>query len=285
MVFAYLNVIQLRAHLAGRCTLCRMPLQRYEELGDDRSPSSVKSALRTVQLLECLADRSGRPARLRELADDLGAPRSSVHALLRTLIASGWVRADPTGTLYTLGLRALLVGSSFLEADPYVRAARPVLADLCDELGETIHLARIDGTSMVYLITQESGRPTRRISRVGRSLPAHTTSLGKSVLAARGEVPRGPLEALTEHSITDPAAVSAELRLIRERGYATDNQENTPGTFCVGVALGYTSPVTDAISCSLPLAHHTPEREEQIVAALQRARVKLEESAPLQGTF
>lgn len=260
----------------------RMAIQHIEEPGG--SPS-VKSALRTVQLLECLAERSGRPARLRELSDDLGAPRSSVHALLRTLTTSGWVRTDPTGTLYTLGLRALLVGAAFLEADPYVRAARPVLADLRDQLGETIHLARLDGDRMVYLITQESSHVARRISRVGRWLPTHTTSLGKAVLAARGEEPIGTLDRLTDHTITDPTALAADLRLTRERGYSVDDEENTAGTFCIGVPLSYTSPVTDAISCSLPTATRTPEREQQISGALQRARVKLEESAPLQGSF
>jgi DNA-binding IclR family transcriptional regulator len=254
------------------------------EPGEERSPS-VKSALRAVQLLEVLADRGGLPARLRELADDLGAPRSSVHALLRTLTASGWVRTDATGTLYTLGIRALLVGASFLEADPYVRAARPVLADLRDELGETVHLARLDNDRVVYLITQESGRERRRISRVGRWLPAHATSLGKAILADRGTTPAGPLERLTEKTITDPAVLAAELQQIRGRGYATDDEEGTPGLKCVGVPLRYTSPVTDAISCSVPLDRMTPERQEEVIGALTRAAHQLEESAPLQGTF
>ena len=261
-----------------------MSTQHIEDVGEDRSPP-VKSALRTVRLLEVLAERNGVPARLRELSDDLDAPRSSVHALLRTLTASGWVRTDSAGSLYTLGLRALLVGASFLEADPYVRAARPVLANLRDELGETIHLARLDGGRMVYLITHDSGQTARRISRVGRWLPAHATSLGKAVLAARGVEPARPLEALTEKTITDPVALAADLTLTRDRGYSIDDEENTRGTYCVGVALGYTSPVTDAISCSMPPSHYTPQREAEIFAALDLARIKIEESAPLQGTF
>ena len=255
-----------------------------EESNEDRSPS-VKSALRAVQVLEVLAERAGVPARLREIADGLDAPRSSVHALLRTLTASGWVRADATGTLYTLGLRALLVGASFLEADPYVRIARPVLADLRDELGETVHLARIDADRVVYLITQESGRETRRVSRVGRWLPAYCTSLGKAVLAARGEHPSGPFEALTAKTITDPAVLREQLKRTRERGYAIDDEEGTEGLHCIGVALNYTNPVTDAISCSVPVSRLTPELEARIVATLTRAARQLEDTAPLQGTF
>lgn len=250
----------------------------------ERSPG-VKSALRAVRLLELLADRGGVPARLRDLADDLDAPRSSVHALLRTLTDSGWVRTDASGTLYALGLRALLVGNSFLEVDPYVRAVRPVLADLCDELHETVHLGRIDGDRIVYLITQDFTREARKISRVGGWLPAHATSLGKAILAARQIEPTGPLERLTDHTITDPVELAADLALIRERDYSFDDEEGTPGLRCLGVALRYTDPVTDAISCSVPLDRLTPERREQTIAALQRARLKIEESAPLQGTF
>lgn len=255
-----------------------------EESGDDRSPA-VKSALRAVQLLEALAVRAGVPARLRELADDLDAPRSSVHALLRTMTSAGWVRTDATGTLYTLGIRALLVGAAFLEADSYVRLVRPVLADLRDELNETVHLARMDGDHIVYLITQESGREPRRISRVGRWLPASVTSLGKAIYAARGQQPSEPLAALTEKSITDPAAMAADLQATRERGYAIDEQEGTRGLRCVGVALRYNNPVMDAISCSVPIERMTAERLEQIASALTRAARQLEDSAPVQGTL
>ena len=72
----------------------------------------MKSAARTVELLELLAARGDRPARLQELADELGVPRSSMYALLQTLISRGWVRTDLTGSLYGIGIHALLTGTS-----------------------------------------------------------------------------------------------------------------------------------------------------------------------------
>lgn len=251
---------------------------------DPRS-ASVKSAVRTLEVLEFLASRAGVPARLVDVAEELGAPRSSTHALLRTLTASGWVRTDPTGTMYALGLRCLLVGTSILDTDPYVRAARPVLADLREELHETVHLARMDGDRVVYLATYESGRDTRRLARVGRWLPATSTSLGKALLAQRREVPPGPYQALTEHTITAPEALATDLTLTRDRGYAVDDQENTVGLRCVGVALRYTHPVSDAISCSVPLERIPAERVEEIAAAMFAARERIEESAPVQGVI
>ena len=251
---------------------------------ETRGSGAVKSAARTIEVLELLAARSGAPARLTELADQLDAPRSSVHALLRTLAASGWVRTDPAGTLYSLGLRPLLVGTSMLDTDPYLRVARPVLGALRDQLKETVHLARLDGDQVVYLITQESGREPRRISRVGRALPAHATSLGKAVLAARHELPGAGLTALTEHTLTSPEALAADLELTASRGYAIDDEENIPGLRCIGVALRYTRPIQDAISCSVPIERMSPEHQEEIVEAMLRARTQIEEIAPVQGT-
>ena len=151
----------------------------------DISVRKVKSAVRTVELLEFLAARYDDPARLREISDALGMPRSSAHALLRTLVSQGWVRSDTTGILYGIGIRALLVGTSYLDSDPYLPLITPFLEDLRAELDETFHLGRLDGTDIVYLATRESKQYRRRSNRVGRRLPAYATSLGKALLAER----------------------------------------------------------------------------------------------------
>ncbi len=151
----------------------------------DLSVRKVKSAVRTVELLEYLAARHDNPARLREISEALDMPRSSAHALLRTLIAQGWVRSDASGTLYGIGIRALLVGTSYLDSDPYLPLITPFLDDLRQELDETFHLGRLDGTDIVYLATRESKQYMRRPDRVGRRLPAYATALGKALLADR----------------------------------------------------------------------------------------------------
>lgn len=243
--------------------------------------STVRSAQRALDIIEALAARAGTPTRLRDVAAQLGIPRSSAHALLRTMVAKGWVRTDATGTLYSLGLEALVVGTRFLDADPYVRAAGPILSDLRDTLQETIHLARLDGNSVVYLATFESGREIRKVSRVGRRLPAASTSLGKALLAERGDQPAGPFEAITSRTLITPEALADDLKATRERGYAIDREENTLGLICVGVALPYTTPVVDAISCSMPSSRAGEERIAQVASALQAARMNLVDAVPL----
>jgi DNA-binding IclR family transcriptional regulator len=245
-----------------------------EEPTPDLAVRKVKSAVRTVELLEYLAARPDSPARLREISNALEMPRSSAHALLRTLLAQGWVRSDATGTLYGIGVRALLVGTSYLDSDPYLPLITPFLDDLRNELDETFHVARLDGTDVVYLATRESKQYTRTASRVGRRLPAYTTALGKALLAERfgtdrdEHVPAG-LKPLTAKTIVDRAVLDEVLEDVRVRGYATDDEENTLGLRCFAVALRYCRPAQDAISASVPVGRLTPEREREIVDALR----------------
>ncbi|OIJ64720.1 IclR family transcriptional regulator [Streptomyces mangrovisoli] len=242
----------------------------------------VKSAARTVELLELLAARGDRPARLQELADELAVPRSSMYALLQTLIAHGWVRTDVTGSLYGIGIHALLTGTSYLDSDPRVRIARPHLDEASEALGETIHLGRLDGRDVAYLATRESHAYLRTISRVGRRLPAHAGALGKALLAERpdAELPEGPFEALTPNTRTGRQALAADLTEVRERGWSVDREESVLGIVGFGFALRYDSPARDAISCSVPVARLTPAHEERIVAVMHETRARIEATAP-----
>jgi DNA-binding IclR family transcriptional regulator len=243
----------------------------------------VKSAARTVDVLEVLGTLEGQAISLRELAERLDVPRSSLYALLQTLVNRGWVRTDVTGSRYAIGVRALLVGTAYIDGDPRLGVTKPHLDALAGELGETVHFARLDGAAIVYLATCESQHYLRPFSRVGRRLPAHATSLGKAILAERPDADVEklvPADAprLTEHTLDRPGLL-ADLAVVRERGYAVDDEEGTLGLRCFGVALRYGSPVTDAISCSVPIARLTPEGERRIIGALARTREAVERAA------
>jgi DNA-binding IclR family transcriptional regulator len=257
------------------------PEETGERVGGVRE---VKSAARTLELLELLAARRNRPARLRELSEALGMPRSSCYAVLRTLTKYGWVRTDPSGTLYGIGIRALLAGTTYLDTDPYVRIAKAVLDRLGEQLDETFHLGRLSGVDVVYLVTRESGQYLRAHSRVGRRLPAYSTALGKALLAELSgaeleEHLPAELVPLTSYTITDRVALVADLAVGRAQGYSVDREENTAGVQCFAVPLRYGEPAGDAISCSVPLARLTPAREADIVSALSRARDQIEHEA------
>ncbi|MGS2587764.1 IclR family transcriptional regulator [Streptomyces hebeiensis] len=252
-----------------------------ESAGVTGGVREVKSAARTVQLLEVLANSSSEHVRLRELAEQIDVPRSSLYALLQTLVASGWVRTDPSGSLYSIGIRALLTGTKYLDSDTRLGLAAPVLDSLAEELGETIHFARLDGPDIVYLATRESRHYLRPFSRVGRRLPAHAAALGKALLAEQPpeylerELP-AELPVFTPRSVSDHAALRKELDAVRERGYAIDDEEHIEGLVCFGFAVRCATPAEDAISCSVPTVRLTREHREHILRAMSRARDELE---------
>jgi DNA-binding IclR family transcriptional regulator len=253
---------------------------------DDRG--GVKSARRTTDLLEAFAS-SPEWMSLAELHVLSEIPRSSLHGLLRTLAAAQWIETDATGAKYRLGVKALICGTAYLDRDPAVPYATEVLESLREQTGFTSHFARRNSTEVVYLETRESRRSIHLISRVGRTLPAYATALGKALLAelTDDEVARlvpADLPAMTPNTITSRAALLEQLSVVRELGYASEREEGTLGVRCVGAAVKYRIPATDALSCSLPASvsdDKAVEVGELLVAAatelgsqLQRAGIR-----------
>jgi DNA-binding IclR family transcriptional regulator len=251
--------------------------------GDGARPegasSGVKSAYRTIQVLELLTAHPDGLS-LSQLQHDLGIPKSSLHSLLQTLVDRGWLETTNRGTLYGIGLRALRCGAAFLERDPAVDAASVVLTNLRNHLDETFHLARLDECDVVYLVSKESMHHLRSSSRIGRRLPAHSTALGKALLAARpwGDVDAllpDTLTALTSETVVDRDALRKELAETQARGWAAERGQNTPGLGCFAVAVPSRHPPVDAISCSIPLVRLTNEHAVQVVGALTNAADEL----------
>ncbi|WP_410790217.1 IclR family transcriptional regulator [Kribbella sp. C-35] len=235
-------------------------------------PGGVKSAARTVELLEALA-QAPRRLTLTELASQLGYPKSSIHMLLRTLVGAGWVESDDRGTAYGIGVRALLVGTAFLDRDVVNQVATPHLAALRAHLNETVHLARLDGADVVYLASRESMHILRSGSRVGRRMPAHSTALGQVLLAQLspeevGERIPAELATETQHTISDHKSLALELQDIRVRGWAAEREQDSLGLGSIAVAIPYGRPATYGLSCSIPLTRFTDAHQRDVVQAL-----------------
>jgi len=146
-----------------------------------------------------------------------------------------------------------------LDRDAVVPYATEALERIREKTGFTAHFARRNGTEVVYLETRESQHSTHLVSRVGRTLPAHATALGKALLAelTHDEIESllpTTLTALTPNTIITLEGLHAECALTRERGYAAEIEEGTPGVRCVAAVIPYRIPGTDAISCSMPVS-------------------------------
>lgn len=237
----------------------------------------VRAVDRALNVVEALADGSSRT--LRDLAADLAVPKSTLHGILRTLEARGWLQTD--GATYRLGVRSLLPGAGYLEADAVVSISNSILNDLVAEFDETIHLARLDHGDIVYIAKRDSVQPLRLFSSVGRRLPAHATALGKALLAQRTDdevdaLLDFPLSRLTPSTIVEPEPLHRALDEIRRRGYSLDAGESTVGLTCTAVVINTGPTPQYALSCSAPDVRITRERHKAILEGLFRAGRQIE---------
>jgi DNA-binding IclR family transcriptional regulator len=241
---------------------------------DDQDFVPVKSADRTLEILEALA---GGGSSLAELASLLSIPKSSLHSILRTMEHRGWVETDSRRSHYRLGMSALLIGSSYVDQDPTVIRTSDIMDSLAADTGETVHLARLEAPDVVYMAKRESVHPLRMFSAIGRRLPAHATALGKVMLAelpdatVRSLLP-ARLQGTTAHTITSRDELIEHLAEVRAQGYAIDAEEAGIGMRCFAVTLPFQSPAKDAISCSVPVARLDAEKEQAIIDLLFTAR-------------
>jgi DNA-binding IclR family transcriptional regulator len=237
---------------------------------------AVRSLERAFDLLEHLADAGGEMA-LSELTEVSGLPMPTIYRLMRTLVNQGYARQAPSKR-YALGPRLIRLGES--SSRLLGGWARPVLARLVDEVGETANMALLEGDAVVYVAQAPSRHSMRMFTEVGRRVQAHCTGVGKALLAqlstenAQALVNRTGLAAHTPHTITELTALLRELELTRRRGYALDNEEQELGVRCVAVPLTG-APALSAISVSGPSGRLTHEVVDDVVPVMRRAAERL----------
>ena len=260
-----------------------------ERDGDTPATSSpnagapVKSAARVLDILEDLGTRG--PASLQVLAQRLTVPKSSLHALLRTLHDRGWLQTDASGTIFSLGIRALTVGAAYLDGDIVVARTSPILDELAQATGETVHLGRLEGDHIVYTAKRESSHPLRMYSAVGRRLPAYVTAMGRALLADRSPedlealVPE-VLAPLTARTTVDRAKLNGILDAARATGFAIENEESCIGIACFAISLPFASPAVDAISIAVPISRLNDDVRSLVIEQLLAVRTRLQQQAP-----
>jgi DNA-binding IclR family transcriptional regulator len=203
--------------------------------------------------------RQQRDCRVTELAQAFGMARSNAHRTLQTLVECGWAVQDPDTSSYRPSLRLFELGAMVSDASDIGALLRPHLALLAQATGETIHLAVLDDTEIVYLDKFDSPLPVAAYSRIGGRAAAYCVASGKALLAAAAlDVPAlqerlGTLVAHTKNSITDFDALFSELERSRARGYAENREEWRIGVCGLGVpVLNARGEAVAAVGMSVP---------------------------------
>jgi IclR family transcriptional regulator, acetate operon repressor len=242
--------------------------------GGDRH--SIQSVDRALYLLETIAEAGGE-ATLTELANRTGLNISTCHHLLATLIKRGFATKVTGRRLYALGARICFLSHACLQVD-LPRRAQPYLEAINQSTGEAVHLAALQGDTIVVLALREARHPVRvHTGRIGKLEAPHATSIGKAILAwlPENEVHRmlaGGMKRFTEHTITELPALLESLRIVRRNGYAIEREEHLPGVSCVGAAIrDQAGTVIGAISASTPLMRadeeHLAQMRDEILSA------------------
>ncbi len=213
---------------------------------------------RSLRALELLS-QSAEGLSLAELSQQLGAPKSSVFNILATLEHHGYIRPDNGTGRFVLTPKLYRVGSPAVNRMSLRQTLHPTLAELVEQTGETANLGILEGGAAYYIDSIEGPSRVRVAVAPGERLDLHATALGKVLLAhqpppALEALLQGqPLAARTPNTVTEMEALRHELALIREQGYALDNEEDHLDIRCIGAPVhDYTGAVVAAVSLTAP---------------------------------
>ena len=203
-------------------------------------PTSIQSVDRAASILKTLAGGPGRLG-VSELADRLGLARPTVHGLLQTLLAQGFVEQDRVSEKYQLGAGLLQLGYSYLDVNE-LRARSIIYAGrLAVRANAAVRVGVAHGPTVV--IVHHVFRPdaTLQILEVGSQLPLHASALGKALLAFAAkesidEVLSSPLERLTKRTPV-ASALRSQLATIRVQAFATERDEAVLGESSIAAPI------------------------------------------------
>ena len=203
---------------------------KTESASKQRRLSSVGTA---IQLLKAFSEEQVDIG-ISELSRRLGVAKSTVHRLAATLAAEGLLEQDHETEKYRLGIALFRLGALVRRRMDVSSQGRPYLYELREKTNETVHLAILDGTEIMYVYNLESTQAIRMRSDLGVRKPAYCTAEGQAILAFQ---PQAVVDAVivqglsprTPQTITDPAKLIKALAVVRQRGCAIEDEESEIG--------------------------------------------------------
>ena len=203
---------------------------KTESASKQRRLSSVGSA---IQLLKAFSEERVDLG-ISELSRRLGVAKSTVHRLAATLAAEGLLEQDRETEKYRLGIALFRLGALVRRRMDISSQGRPYLYELREKTKETVHLAILDDTEIMYVYNLENTQAIRMRSDLGVRKPAYCTAEGQAILAFQ---PQAVLDAVivqglsprTPQTITDPAKLIKALAVVRQRGCAIEDEESEIG--------------------------------------------------------
>ena len=239
--------------------------------------STVQSLERGLNLLQLLTRSNS--ASLSDLASQSGLPASTAYRMLSTMQKLEFVTFDEATQEWAVGIEAFTVGSSYFNRACLAEASRPVMRQLMLDTGETANIGMLtDSGHVTFLMQTECAHPIRAFHRPGTRSPAHSSGIGKAVLA---EFPndqvdeilqRTGLQQFTPNTLISPQTLYDDLNATYRRGWAFDDEERHVGMRCIAAAIQDTQGLAVAgISISGPTARFGDTELTQFGARVRQA--------------
>ncbi len=216
----------------------------------------MKSLNRALDLIELIAVHNG--IGVRELAELSGLPPATAHRIVASLLARGYLTKAHHTHHYRLSPKFLILGANVQQQIDIVAIARPHLEKLMAKTRENANLCVRDGQNVIYI--DHVGSPDhnlRTFTKLGGSAPLFASAVGKIFLSHLNEIEfQRYIEevercAFTPHTLVSARKLRVEVKAIRKKGYAIDNQEKELGVRCVAAPVfNHDNQIQAAISVS-----------------------------------
>ena len=243
-------------------------------MGKQGAENRIQVLERTAQILELFTPER-TSLRFSDIVAETSLNKSTVFNIVDTLRQLGLLEQDEDTRKYHLGSQFLRYGEVAKRSVEIVKIAQPFMLQLRDTVNETVQLAKLDGSSTVYLHKAESLQSVQTYSMTGAANPAYATGLGKAMLAYRDEdyiCTHFPdkLSQFTKNTLPDRETLKAVLTQIRQEGIAFDREEYSLGLTCIACPVfDHKGNAAFAISVSAPSYRISPEKERQICCQLK----------------
>ena len=203
----------------------------------------TNSVERTIDILEYMATRSLGTS-VAEISSRFEINRTSVYSIVKVLIKKGYVTKNASGKFILTG-RMYEYGQKFKNGFPVVHAAKRVSTNFFPDYMCQLNIAMYFGGERAIILSgiQISSHFSADRINDGQPVPLYSTAIGKVLLAfmppaASNELLNSmKLESLTANTITDFAVLKEQLHRAVEDGYAVEDEEFMPGSFCVAAPI------------------------------------------------
>jgi IclR family KDG regulon transcriptional repressor len=219
-----------------------------------------------------------RPVRFTQLLENSVYPKATLYRFVQTLTSQGMLSYDAERQTYALGMRLVRLAHTAWSHSSLAPIARQHLDALSANLGETVHLAQMDASQVLYVDKRNAAQPVEMFSQAGRVGPAYCTGVGKAMMAYLSElelaraIAQQSFHRFTDTTLTTESALRAELEAIRQRGCAFDREEHEPGIICIAMPILTTSQrLLGALSVTGPTMRRTLDDLEAWAPQLQAA--------------